>query len=270
MSARPRGCFRQHCSSFRRRRLRRIRRPQPQPDSAPPTESGNSQTGTGGEQTAGSPTANNGEIVVTATRRNEALSNIPLAVSAVTSQTLENTGATDIRQLNQVSPSLLVSSTSSEAGAAVARIRGIGTVGDNPGLESSVGVFVDGVYRSRTGSALTELGALDRIEVLRGPQGTLFGRNTSAGLISIITAARASSPKLTAQLDIGNYDMRRVEVGITGGARARPRRAARRRVDEARRLPAGRDLRAPRSTIATAGCFAASCCSSRTTISRSA
>ena len=70
----------------------------------------------------------------------------------------------------------------------VARIRGIGTVGDNPGLESSVGVFIDGVYRSRTGVGLTELGPLDRIEVLRGPQGTLFGRNTSAGLISIITA----------------------------------------------------------------------------------
>ena len=80
-------------------------------------------------------------------------------------------GATDIRQLNQVAPSLLVSSTSSEAGAAVARIRGIGTVGDNPGLESSVGVFIDGVYRSRTGIGLTELGPLDRIEVLRGPAG---------------------------------------------------------------------------------------------------
>ena len=59
----------------------------------------------------------------------------------------EYTGATDIRQLDQVSPSLLVSSTTSEAGAAVARIRGIGTVGDNPGLEGSVGVFIDGVYR---------------------------------------------------------------------------------------------------------------------------
>ena len=86
-----------------------------------------------------------GNIVITATRRNQALSDVPMAVSAVTAQQLENTGASDIRQLNQVAPSLLVSSTSSEAGAGVARIRGIGTVGDNPGLESSVGVFVDGV-----------------------------------------------------------------------------------------------------------------------------
>jgi outer membrane receptor protein involved in Fe transport len=157
-----------------------------------------------------------GDIVVTATRRNEALSDVPLAVSAVTAQQLQNTGAADIRQLQQVSPSLLVSSTSSEAGAAVARIRGIGTVGDNPGLESSVGVFIDGVYRSRTGTGLTELGQIDRIEVLRGPQGTLFGRNTSAGLISIITARPQFRPEANAELTVGNYDFRRVELGGTG------------------------------------------------------
>ena len=157
-----------------------------------------------------------GDIVVTATRRNEALSDIPMAVSAVTAQSLEYTGATDIRQLQQVSPSLLVFSTQSEGGASRANIRGIGTVGDNPGLESSVGIFIDGVYRSRVGSGLTELGPVDRIEVLRGPQGTLFGRNTSAGLISIITAKPRFQPEITGQLDIGNYDMRRMELSATG------------------------------------------------------
>src|SRR5688572_17313906 len=158
----------------------------------------------------------NSEIVVTATRRNEALSDVPLAVSAVTAETLQNSGASDIRQLTQVSPSLLVSSTSSEAGAGVARIRGIGTVGDNPGLESSVAVFIDGVYRSRTSVGLTELGALDRIEVLRGPQGTLFGRNASAGLIAIITAKPNFKTSVNGQVDIGNYNMRRLELGATG------------------------------------------------------
>ena len=191
--------------------------PQPQPDTAPPTDSASSQSGTGGEQTSGQQQVQTGDIVITATRRNEALSDVPMAVSAVTSEALENTGATDIRQLNQVSPSLLVSSTSSEAGAAVARIRGIGTVGDNPGLEGSVGIFIDGVYRSRAGGALTELGPIDRIEVLRGPQGTLFGRNTSAGLIHVITARPRFEPEVMGQLDIGNYDLRRVELGITGG-----------------------------------------------------
>jgi outer membrane receptor protein involved in Fe transport len=156
------------------------------------------------------------DIVITATRRNQALSDVPLAVSAVTAQQLEYSGATDIRQLNQLSPSLLVSSTTSEAGAAVARIRGIGTVGDNPGLESSVGLFIDGVYRSRTGVGFTELGPLDRIEVLRGPQGTLFGRNTSAGLISVITAKPRFEPEVSGQVDVGNYNMRRVEASVTG------------------------------------------------------
>ena len=156
------------------------------------------------------PVANN-DIVITATRRNEALSDVPMAVSAVTAQSLEYTGASDIRQLNQVAPSLLVSSTSSEGGAAVARIRGIGTVGDNPGLEGSVGIFIDGVYRSRAGMALTELGPVDRIEVLRGPQGTLFGRNTSAGLISIITAKPQFTPFVAGEASYGNYNMWRLE-----------------------------------------------------------
>jgi outer membrane receptor protein involved in Fe transport len=188
---------------------------------AQPTDGATAEAGAVDNQDVGQPAGtaaptDTGDIVVTATRRNEALSDVPLAVSAVTAQTLENSGVADIRQLTQVSPSLLVSSTSSEAGAGVARIRGVGTVGDNPGLESSVAVFVDGVYRSRTGVGLTELGQIDRIEVLRGPQGTLFGRNASAGLISVITARPSFNSQVNGELTIGNYDLRRVEVGATG------------------------------------------------------
>jgi iron complex outermembrane recepter protein len=157
-----------------------------------------------------------GEIIVTATRRSEALSDIPLAVSAVTAETLQNSGASDIRQLNQLSPSLLVSSTSSEAGGGGARVRGVGTVGDNPGLESSVATFIDGVYRNRAGVGLTELGAIDRIEVLRGPQGTLFGRNASAGLISIITAKPKFEFGGTAEATYGNRGTLRFVGGVTG------------------------------------------------------
>src|SRR5438874_4513102 len=186
------------------------------PTTAPPTQGSTSQAAAVQNKAKEQQPVDTSDIVITATRRNEALSDVPMAVSAVTAQTLRNTGATDIRQLNQVAPSLLVSSTSSEAGAGVARIRGIGTVGDNPGLESSVGVFVDGVYRSRAGVGLTELGPLDRIEVLRGPQGTLFGRNTSAGLISIITAKPRFQPEVSGQVDIGNYNLRRFEASITG------------------------------------------------------
>ncbi|MFN3287582.1 MAG: TonB-dependent receptor, partial [Sphingomonadaceae bacterium] len=168
------------------------------------------------QEAAPPPEADQGEIIVTATRRAASLADVPLAVSAVTSEALQNSGASDIRALNQLSPSLLVSSTTSEAGAGVARIRGIGTVGDNPGLESSVATFIDGVYRNRSGVALTELGAIERIEVLRGPQGTLFGRNASAGLINIVTARPKFDAEGYASFSYGNFNAIRAEAGFTG------------------------------------------------------
>ncbi|MBV8686040.1 MAG: TonB-dependent receptor [Alphaproteobacteria bacterium] len=156
------------------------------------------------------------DIVVTAQGRQQVLQDVPIAVSAVSAESLQNSGASDIRQLNQLAPSLLVSSTGTEANGS-ARIRGIGTVGDNPGLESSVAVFIDGVYRSRTGVGLNELGEIERVEVLRGPQGTLFGRNASAGLLNIIS----KKPNLNrmegfAEATYGNYDAMRLSGGITG------------------------------------------------------
>ena len=128
---------------------------------------------------------------------------------------LQNSGATDIRQLNQLAPSLLVSSTGTEANGS-ARIRGIGTVGDNPGLESSVAVFIDGVYRSRSGIGLNELGDVERIEVLRGPQGTLFGRNASAGLIHVITARPEFEFGGNVEPTYGNFNYMRGGGSITG------------------------------------------------------
>jgi len=156
-----------------------------------------------------------GAIVVTATRRASPLSTVPIAVSAVTAQALQNSGASDIRQLNQLAPSLLVSSTGTEANGA-ARIRGIGTVGDNPGLESSVAVFIDGVYRSRTGAGLTDLGEIERVEVLRGPQGTLFGRNASAGLLNIVSKSPSFTLGASAALTYGNYDYWHASARVTG------------------------------------------------------
>ena len=154
-------------------------------------------------------------IVVTAQGRRQLLQDVPLAVSAVGGEALQNSGANDIRQLNQLAPSLLVSSTGTEANGS-ARIRGIGTVGDNPGLESSVAVFIDGVYRSRSGIGLNELGEVERVEVLRGPQGTLFGRNASAGLIHVITRRPEFDFGGTAELSYGSYDYIRGAASITG------------------------------------------------------
>ncbi|CAA9499469.1 MAG: TonB-dependent receptor [uncultured Sphingomonadaceae bacterium] len=186
-----------------------------------PVESSTAQGAVQAETGAAAPTpedsdVNRGEIIVTATRRASPLSNVPIAVSAVTAQSLQNSGATDIRQLNQLAPSLLVSSTGTEANGS-ARIRGIGTVGDNPGLESSVAVFIDGVYRSRTGSGLNELGEIERVEVLRGPQGTLFGRNASAGLINIVSKRpNLNESEGYAEATYGNYDFLRLSGGLSG------------------------------------------------------
>ena len=185
------------------------------PAYAQDTQSATSQPSPG-SQTAEESETNAGDIVVTATRRAEALSDIPIAVSAVTGDSLRNSGAFDIRQLNQLAPSLLVSSTGTEANGS-ARIRGIGTVGDNPGLESSVAVFIDGVYRSRSGIGLNELGEIDRIEVLRGPQGTLFGRNASAGLIHIISKKPSYDFGGYVEGEYGNYDYYRLSGALTGG-----------------------------------------------------
>ncbi|QIG80550.1 TonB-dependent receptor [Stakelama tenebrarum] len=153
------------------------------------------------------------EIVVTAQGRAQVLADVPVAISAVSAEQLSDSGTNDIRELNQLAPSLLVSSTGNEANGS-ARIRGIGTVGDNPGLESSVAVFIDGVYRSRSGNALGELGPIERVEVLRGPQGTLGGRNSSAGLLSIFTAPPEFDFTGYGAFTYGNFEAIRGEAGI--------------------------------------------------------
>jgi iron complex outermembrane recepter protein len=166
---------------------------------ATPAYAQDTQSATSVTESASAPgeeTTNAGDIVVTATRRAEALSDVPIAVSAVTAESLQNSGANDIRQLNQLAPSLLVSSTGSEANGS-ARIRGIGTVGDNPGLESSVAVFIDGVYRSRSGIGLNELGEIDRASSTSSPKSrasTSAAWPSSATATTTSCARRARSP----------------------------------------------------------------------------
>jgi outer membrane receptor protein involved in Fe transport len=156
------------------------------------------------------------EIVVTATGRPQVAQDIPVAVSVIGGEALENSGISDIRGLRQITPSLQVTTGQSSATGVVLRIRGIGTAGDNPGFEPAVGVFIDGVFRARAGVALSDLPPIDRVEVLRGPQGTLFGRNTSAGALSITTQAPAFELGGYAEASYGNYDEIEVKAGVTG------------------------------------------------------
>ncbi len=155
------------------------------------------------------------DIIVTAQKREQSLQDVPIVVTTLSQETLENAGVSDIKDLQILTPGLTVTSTASEA-STTARIRGVGTVGDNPGLESSVGVVIDGVYRSRNSVGFGDLGELARIEVLKGPQGTLFGKNTSAGVINIITEQPSFTPEFNFDATLGNYNARAVSGSVSG------------------------------------------------------
>jgi iron complex outermembrane recepter protein len=155
------------------------------------------------------------EIIVTAQKREQNLQDVPIAVIAVSAQQLRDAGVTDIKNLQVLTPGLTVTSTTSE-NVTTARIRGIGTVGDNPGLESSVGVVIDGVYRPRNGVGFGDLGELDRIEILEGPQGELFGKNNDAGVINIVTKRPSRTFGVDGEVTYGNYDDREISGSITG------------------------------------------------------
>ena len=143
-------------------------------------------------------------LVVTAQKREEVMQDVPVAVTALSQQALQDTGVHDIKDLQVLVPGLTVTSTQSEA-ITTARIRGIGTVGDNVGLESSVGVVIDGVYRPRNSVGFGDLGELERVEVLKGPQGTLFGKNTSSGVINVVTRKPGFEREATGEITFGNY-----------------------------------------------------------------
>jgi iron complex outermembrane receptor protein len=155
------------------------------------------------------------DIIVTAQKREQNLQDVPIVVTALSQEALQGAGVHDIKDLQILTPGLIVTSTSNEA-ITTARIRGVGTVGDNPGLESSVLVTIDGVYRPRNGVGFGDLGNLQRIEVLKGPQGTLFGKNASAGVINIITETPSFTFGANAELTGGNYGQMGGSAYITG------------------------------------------------------
>ena len=139
------------------------------------------------------------EIVVTATKREATLQDIPVAVSVTNAETLKEARILDLLELQSVVPSLRVTQlqTSTQTNFL---IRGFGNGANNPGIESSVGLFIDGVYRSRSAAAIGDFVDVERVEVLRGPQTTLFGQNASAGVVSVTSR----KPQFTTQ---GSFDV---------------------------------------------------------------
>ncbi|MCJ2187818.1 TonB-dependent receptor [Novosphingobium beihaiensis] len=155
------------------------------------------------------------EIIVTATKREQTLQDVPVAVTVTTGQTIEDAQIRDLKDLQSVVPSLRVNQLQSSANTNF-YIRGFGNGANNAGIEPSVGLFIDGVYRSRSASMISDFPDVERIEVLRGPQSTLFGKNASAGVISIVT----KKPQFTFGGNIeavyGNYDAKVVKGMVTG------------------------------------------------------
>lgn len=159
--------------------------------------------------------ADAGEIVVTAQKRSERLQDVPLAVTAVSGQGLADRQINDTTALVKAVPSLTFQQGAHPANTTF-RIRGVGTALFGQGVESSVAVVVDGVPLVRQAQALSDLADIERIEVLRGPQGTLFGKNASAGLINIVTARPTSTFQGNGDVTIAERGEYRVKGTVSG------------------------------------------------------
>ena len=156
-----------------------------------------------------------GDIIVTATKREQTLQDVPISVSVTSQATIDRAQIRDLIDLQSVVPSLKVAQLNA-VGQTNFIIRGFGNGNGNDGIESSVGVFIDGVYRSRSAAALDDLPEIERVEVLRGPQSTLFGKNVSAGAISIVTKKPSFEAGGKAEITYGNLDQMQARATVTG------------------------------------------------------
>ncbi|MEL6826670.1 MAG: TonB-dependent receptor [Pseudomonadota bacterium] len=154
-------------------------------------------------------------VTITATKREQTLQDVPVAVSVVDDSVIEKAEIQDLGDLQSLVPSLTVGQLQSSANTNFI-IRGFGNGANNAGIEPSVGVFIDGVYRSRSAAQISDLPNLQRVEVLRGPQSTLFGKNASAGVISIVTRGPQFEQGGSVEAGIGNFNAYRLKGDITG------------------------------------------------------
>ncbi|MBN8814855.1 MAG: TonB-dependent receptor [Sphingomonas sp.] len=157
-----------------------------------------------------------GDIVVTARRREERLQNVPIAVAVLSGETISNTGAFNVNRLQTLQPALQFYSSNPRNSAI--NIRGLGAPFGltNDGIEQGVGLYIDQVYIGRVGASTFDFVDVERVEVLRGPQGTLYGKNTTAGAVNITTKKPSFEPEATFEISTGNYGL----VQIKGSASA--------------------------------------------------
>lgn len=155
------------------------------------------------------------EVVVTATKRAESIQDVPMSVSVVSGEVLERAEVRDLLDLQSVVPSLRVPQFQNSIQTNFV-IRGFGNGANNPGIEPSVAVFVDGVYLSRSQARISDLPNIQQIEVLKGPQSTLYGKNASAGVISVTTKAPEFESRGSVEVGFGNYSQESVRAFYTG------------------------------------------------------
>ncbi len=153
------------------------------------------------------------ELIVTAQKREQNLQEVPISVAAFDNEFLEQANIDDILELQFFTPGLQTLITGNIGATSIA-IRGLGTTGGGVSLESAVGIYVDGVYRARQSSAISDLIDLERVEVLKGPQGTLFGRNTISGAIQYISVAPQPEFEGWVEVQAGNLDHKNIKGAI--------------------------------------------------------
>ncbi|MDG2087427.1 MAG: TonB-dependent receptor [Arenicellaceae bacterium] len=156
------------------------------------------------------------EIIVVAQKREQSLQDVPVAITVISGAQLTELGVTDVFDLQQSTPGLIVDANQT-ATTTNFSIRGVGTSAQNFGLESSVGLYMDGVYQSRQSSMVNEMVDIERVEVLRGPQGTLFGRNSPSGALLMQSVAPSHESSGFLDVTAGNLGLRTVS-GAVGGS----------------------------------------------------
>jgi iron complex outermembrane receptor protein len=162
-------------------------------------------------QTAGSDGSGLQEIVVTAQKRPENVNTVPIVMTVLANQDLIQSGIGSTQEIEWRTPGLVFGNTN---GFAQPYIRGIGTDLLSPGQDSPVGFYLDGVYLPLTSSLLQQFGDISRVEVLKGPQGTLYGRNSTAGAVNLITNNPTDTFGTGASVEVGNYSLVRTEAEL--------------------------------------------------------
>lgn len=155
-------------------------------------------------------------LIVTAEKRSEDIQDVPMSVSAISGASLEKAGIVNFTDVARQLPSVQLVSSNNNRNTTVL-VRGIGSSGTNPGIEPSVGIFLDGVYMPAAGPIQANIQDIASVEVLRGPQGTLYGRNTPVGAINIVTRDPSSAPEAQLTVGAGNFSEYHVQ-GYVGGA----------------------------------------------------